>query len=269
MIPTYLDGMYETIGALADEALSNLSEATITYGEGQSDLAANRDFWDDENEIWVCGLNPDGPSDDTVVVARVTNHEDRLVATFVNYACHPTTLAWDNQQISPDFPGAMREVIEAETGAPCVFIQGASGDLGPREGFVGDLGVADRNGRQLGYAALSAITALPSANTCYRYQGPVVSGATIGEWTHEEVGQDRIAESSAWRVVGHELPLAYRPELPAFDEVTAQREQLRSEEVAARQVGDDARASDVRALIERSTRMLARLRVMERRWKED
>ena len=48
----------------------------------------------------------------------------------VNYACHPTTLAWENTLISPDFPGAMREVVERATAAPCVFLQGASGDLG-------------------------------------------------------------------------------------------------------------------------------------------
>ena len=77
-----------------------------------------------------------------------------MLGTLVNYACHPTTLAWENTLISPDYVGAMREVVEQHTGAPCLFLQGASGDLGPREGFVGDTAVADRNGRQLGFAAL-------------------------------------------------------------------------------------------------------------------
>jgi hypothetical protein len=262
LIPDYLEAMYATVAALAMEALTNLRDATITYGDARCNLAANRDFWDEANETWVCGLNPDGPADDTVVVARVTDREEQLVATIVNYACHPTTLAWDNQQISPDYPGAMREVVEQATGAPCVFLQGAAGDLGPREGFVGDVGVADRNGRQLGYAALSAITALPPANQSYRYQGPVVSGATIGAWKHEAHADERHAQSSTWRLVREELPIAYRPELRSADEVAAEREQLCSEEAAARQAGDDQRASDLRALIERRTRTLAWLRTL-------
>src|SRR6202008_789756 len=102
----------------------------------------------------------------------------------VNYACHPTTLAWDNTLISPDFPGALREVVEQATGAPCVFLQGASGDLGPRQGFVGDTAVADRNGRQPGFAVLAALEALPPPASRFAYTGSVVSGATLGSWAH-------------------------------------------------------------------------------------
>src|SRR5581483_9438600 len=106
---------------------------------------------------FVCGFNPGGPVDDTVLVGRITGDDGRMIGTVVNYACDPTTLAWENTLISPDYVGAMREVVEQATGAPCQFLQGASGDIGPREGFVGDVAVADRNGRQLGYAALVAL----------------------------------------------------------------------------------------------------------------
>src|SRR5262249_37493223 len=145
-------------------------------------LAANRDYRDESSGQYVCGFNPSGPADDTVLVARAADEAGRTVATFVNYACHPTTLAWQNSLISPDYVGAMREVVEQAAGAPCVFLQGASGDLGPREGFVGDVAQADRNGRQLGYAALAALEGLPPPATRFRYAGPVVSGATLGTW---------------------------------------------------------------------------------------
>jgi hypothetical protein len=115
----------------------------------------------------------------------------KMLASIVNYACHPTTLAWENTLISPDYIGAMRELVERDTGAPCLFLQGASGELGPREGFVGDTAVADRNGRELGYAALSALTALPAAGTTFVYAGPVVSGATLGSWKHQSIDRDR------------------------------------------------------------------------------
>jgi len=44
-------------------------------------------------------------ADDTVLVARATDDAGAILATVVNYACHPTTLAWENRLISPDFPG--------------------------------------------------------------------------------------------------------------------------------------------------------------------
>jgi hypothetical protein len=109
----------------------------IVYGQGRCALGTHRDFWDGSQ--FVCGHNPGVPVDDTVVVARVTADDGNPIATVVNYACHPTTLAWDNTLISPDYIGAMRELVERETGAPCLFLQGASGEIGPREGFVGDL----------------------------------------------------------------------------------------------------------------------------------
>ena len=155
LIPEYLDSLAETIAELLQDSLQNLQAATLVYGTGRCSLAANRDFWDRESGQFVCGYNPAEPADDTLLVARVDAEDDSTLATIVNYACHPTTLAWDNTLISPDFPGALRDVVEQATGAPCVFLQGASGELGPRQGFVGDVEVAEKNGRQLGYAALA------------------------------------------------------------------------------------------------------------------
>ena len=85
-------------------------------------------------------------------------------ATIVNYACHPTTLAWENTLISPDYIGAMRELVEAHTGgAPCLFLHGASGELGPAHQYVGDPAVADQHGRRLGFSALSALEGMLAA----------------------------------------------------------------------------------------------------------
>src|SRR4029077_11256240 len=132
--------------------------------------------------------------------ARVTDDAGATFATIVNYACHPTTLAWDNTALSPDYVGAMRETVEGHTGAPCLFLQGASGELGPREGFVGDTAVADRNGRELGYAALSTLTAFPRAGTKFCYTGPVVSGATLGAWAHQPLPPGELDSKAAWQL---------------------------------------------------------------------
>src|SRR5439155_22763962 len=113
---------------------------------------------------------------------RVQALDGRPLATIVHYACHPTTLAWENSLLSPDYVGATRETVEAAAGVPCVVLQGACGDLGPRRGFVGDVAVADANGRQLGYAALEALAGLAPTMTDLTYDGPVVSGPPLGAW---------------------------------------------------------------------------------------
>jgi hypothetical protein len=165
LIKPYLESVADKTIDLVREVLGNLQPATIIYGSGWCNLAAHRDFWDEKNQIWACGYDPVTPADETVLIAQAFAEDRTLLASLVNYACHPTTLAWDNTLISPDYPGAMRETIEAATGAPCLFLQGASGELGPVEGYVGDTSIADRNGRQLAYSALSTIESLPAPNT--------------------------------------------------------------------------------------------------------
>jgi hypothetical protein len=257
------------------------------YGTGRCNLAADRDFFDAERKQYVCGFNPSGTADDTVVVARIAAVEhaasvlspgsstqaacstssstqaacSTTLATLVNYACHPTTLAWDNTAISPDYVGALRETVEQQTGAPCLFLQGASGDLGPREGFVGDWEVADRNGRQLAYAALSALEALPPASTSYKYQGPVISGTRIGVWKHEP---RQSSATATWQVKRLTVDLPYRTDLPDWE--TTQRELAgwRAKEQAALAADDQAQARDCRAKAEQMTRQLWRLESVPR-----
>jgi len=118
LIAPYLDKLNEQLGSLVNQALKAVQPVTLAFGTGRCDLACNRDFWDEENDHYACGTNPESTGDDTVVVVRVNDQKGQLALTLVNYGCHPTTLAWDNRLISPDYPGAMREVVEEATGAP-------------------------------------------------------------------------------------------------------------------------------------------------------
>ncbi|MEX2118841.1 MAG: hypothetical protein WD847_04455 [Pirellulales bacterium] len=259
LIEAYLGELGRKLAAIVGEARAALQPVTITYGEGRCDLAAHRDFWDADNGRWVCGYNPQGPADDTLLVGRITGHAGSTLATLVNYACHPTTLAWQNTLISPDYPGAMREVIESATSAPAIFVQGASGDLGPKYGYVGDTAVADANGRKLGYAALAALESLPPPGTRFEYGGPVISGAVIGTWEHVPLDTEALRPKEAWQFRRSCIDLALRPGLPSIDELRQQRERLLAEEQQARTAGDAAHARDYRAQAEVKTRQLVRL----------
>jgi hypothetical protein len=263
LLGPYLDQLATRLGELACEARKRLEAASLVVVRGSCTLAAHRDYYDQENGRFVCGLNPDGLADDTLLVMKVTNSSGVCLGTIVNYACHPTTLAWDNTLISPDWVGAMRETIEGIEGGVCVFLQGASGDLGPREGFVGDTRVADRNGKQVGYAALSALATIPPPETEYRYKGPVISGTAIGTWQHEapDESQRRLHREWRWEEVVVDLP--YRHDLPTIEQTTSEREHWLAEESKAREVGNQDRVRDCRAQVEQRTRQLTRLRYLE------
>ncbi len=259
LIQPYLERLAERIAGIIREARQAIQPATIAYTTGHCSLAGHRDFWDERTGQFVCGFNPEGPSDDTVLVARASAVGGKTIATIVNYACHPTTLAWENRLLSPDYPGAMREIVEEATGSPCVFLQGASGDLGPREGFVGDPAVADRNGRQLGYAVLSALEGLPPPLTRFEYQGSVVSGATLGAWTHVALDESSRQSKARWRLRRWLVDLHYRPELPTVEQIRAARLSWQKQEQAALESGDTAKACDCHAQVERQDRWLTRL----------
>ncbi|NQV26582.1 MAG: neutral/alkaline non-lysosomal ceramidase N-terminal domain-containing protein [Rhodopirellula sp.] len=260
LIPQYLADLADTIADGIRESFKQLQPAFLSYGTGRCNLATNRDFKDEMLDRYVCGFNPAGGADDTVAIIRVASADDHSVmATVVNYACHPTTLAWDNTLISPDYPGAMREVVEAATAAPCFFIQGASGDIGPRHGFVGDTAVADQNGRQLGYAVLSALEDLPPVDSQMKYQGAVISGATIGSWDYETSSVERQKRATNWQEQRSEVALTYRNDLPRNDELQRETAEWRAKEAAAAEAGDADAARDARAMIERMTRRLVRV----------
>ena len=248
LIAPYLESVATRVAELVKETQTKLQPATILYATGHCNLAAHRDYWDEDNQLWACGYDPDTPADDTVLTARAHAKDGTLLATLVNYACHPTTLAWDNTLISPDYPGAMRETIEEVTGVPCLFLQGASGELGPVEGFVGDTSVADRNGRQLGHAALSAIESLPAPNTRFEYTGPVVSGATLGEWKYNELPDEFSDSNASWQLVRQIIPLPIRPGTPTTQEVETELAKWEKKDTP-----------DARAMAERKRRLLHRL----------
>jgi hypothetical protein len=264
LIGPYLDALAAACVQVAGKAAAAARDGTLVYGYGRCNLARQRDYWDAAAEQFVCGFNPDGRADDTVLVAKAMSDETgETLGTVVNYACHPTTLAWENTLLSPDYVGAMREVVEKATAAPCLFLQGASGDLGPQEGYVGDPRVADCNGRQLGYAVLSTLSALPPECTRYEYAGPVVSGATLGVWKHVPVSEEEQERYLEWGTHRFVVPLPYRLNLPTVEGTKAELARWEAEEAKARAKFDAARAAECRARAEQMTRQLARLAAVQ------
>jgi hypothetical protein len=136
--------------------------------------------------------------------------------------------------------------MEHAFGAPALFLQGASGELAPRDDYVGDTAVADSNGRQLGYSAAAAIESLPPAGTRFVYTGIVPSGANLGTWEYRplDAGELHASEQLATRVSG--VPLRRKEEIGVVesaggatpDSVQEQEKALRRRHLAAA-LGDD------------------------------
>jgi hypothetical protein len=218
LIAPYVRHVAEQLVAAAQEGTASAQAACLDWKYGRCDLAANRDLLDptDPNRFLV-GFNPEAKADDTLLVGRATATDGRPLGTIVNYACHPTTLAWENVLISPDYVGAMRETVEAATaGAPCLFLQGASGELAPAEQYTGDPAVADRHGRRLGHAVLTTINAMEPPGQRLTFEECVESGAPLAVWRNRPGSL-----SSELSAVEIDVPLPLKPQ-PSLEDLQRQ-----------------------------------------------
>lgn len=183
LVGEYVDRLRAAASAAVAHAMQTAAQATLSLRYGRCALARSRDLPDPAADRRLCGLDPSVPADDTLLVGRVTDAAGGRVATVINYASHPTTLSWRNRLISPDFPGAAREIVERATGgAPCLFLQGASGELAPEAQYMDDPAETDAAGRELGYAALSVLEGLGRPGTELAFKGVVESGAPLAIW---------------------------------------------------------------------------------------
>lgn len=242
-IGPYLGTLASHLRDATREALQGAQPGVWETSAGTCSVAANRDLPDPEGDRLLVGWNPDLPSDETLLLGRLTDMDGRVLATIVNYACHPTILAWENRHLSPDFVGAMREVIETETQAPCLFLQGASGELAAREQYVGDPAVADRAGRAVGHAALGILFAMLQPGRELAFAGALESGAPLALW-RSRPRTDWPTEVSIRQI---SMEIALKDDLPTSGELRAQadactdlvlRERLQRNVLRRKLVGD-------------------------------
>jgi hypothetical protein len=82
--------------------------------------------------------DPDGKHtgyfDPSVMVVGVRRPSGKLAAVIVNYGCHPVTLGPRSLAISADYPGYMKDTVEAaHPGATVLFALGGAGNINPRD----------------------------------------------------------------------------------------------------------------------------------------
>ena len=187
LIEPYVAALPGRIAGAAWQAMRSLRPARVTHGSGTCHIGVNRRFRTPDGRMTV-GRDPDGFFDPTVRVLRVDGADGAPLAAVLHYACHPTIMAYENRLITPDYPGPARRAVEQLTGAPCLFIQGCAGNIGPRVGFTegqtGHTTLYHRAGKTLGAEAARVYLSLDSEAYDATFSGVVESGAPLAIYRH-------------------------------------------------------------------------------------
>ncbi|HZT28847.1 MAG TPA: neutral/alkaline non-lysosomal ceramidase N-terminal domain-containing protein [Bryobacteraceae bacterium] len=244
MAVAYLESLPTRIASAVWQAQQNLRPVRVAAGSGPCEISVNRRFRAPDGSM-VVGRNWAGPVDPTVRVVRLDDLEEKPVAVIVHYACHGTTIAWQDNHYTPDFPGPARSVVEEQVGGACLFLQGAAGNISPRVGFTGDLAVYRRLGRLLGLEAARVALSLDTAARRERLLGVMPSGANIALYADEPAGE----EPAVLRVCSRQIKLPARSFRPP-EELEAEAAGLREEMNRLRREG---REEEVRRATARAT----------------
>ena len=114
----------------ANEALSSLRPAVMGIGISKTMTGINRRQIDENGDV-ILGQNPNGPYDPTMTLISFKTLTGENIGSIAHFAAHPTAAA-RNLSFTRDWPGYIVDKVEELTNAPCIYFNGAEGDVGPR-----------------------------------------------------------------------------------------------------------------------------------------
>ncbi len=219
----------------AQEAMGNLQAVEVRGGRGECLINVNRRAVTDQGEQFL-GINSKGTSDHEVLVVKLDSLDGKSVATLVNFACHPTVMGPLNRLITPDYPGAMKRVVEESLGGKCVFLQGAAGDQGPVQGFQADPKVYQQLGKVLGHEVVKVALSLTTIPSNQIFREIVPSGAPLGKYDCRFDCMNALP----LRVIEKEIFVPLRESLPEKKSATEKLDHWKIQLQEARARNDDA-----------------------------
>jgi hypothetical protein len=130
-IDRYTRELTDALERVALDALAARSPASLAWGQGRLEFAANRRVL--KKGKWTgFGVNPNGPVDTRLPVLRAVDASGKVLAVLFGYACHCTTLGGEFNQICGDWAGYACDQVEAQSpGAIAVAIIGCGADANP------------------------------------------------------------------------------------------------------------------------------------------
>ncbi len=208
LVEPWLDSIPGKAIEALNKAKQNAKKSRVTTDSGNCEINVNRRP-QTEDGTRNTGRDWTGFVDHEVLVTAFDDEDGEPIATIVNYACHPTIMAQDNRLITPDYPGVTRKVVEENVGGMCLFLQGAAGNIGPIDGFTGDLAVYHRAGHRLGLEASRIRLGMDPVPRKERLMKIEPSGADLGLYVDEQSGEpdDRLSISyEPFTLPAKELP---------------------------------------------------------------
>jgi len=205
LIPAYVESMRHAIAGAVWSASRSLRPARIAAGSGSSSVAVNRRLRLPEGRT-VIGRNREGFVDHEVKVVRIDDLAERPIAILVNYAAHPTIMAFGNRLITPDYPGPLRRTVEREIGGTCLFLQGCAGNAHPEQSFSSRPQDYRAAGQRLGLEAARVALEIRTLPTRERLDHVQESGAPLGIYVDESEGEP----DGRVRVVSRQVTLPLR-----------------------------------------------------------
>lgn len=118
--PEYFEMMCDRIAKAAQNAASQMQEVAVGWDNAYAQIGVNR-------------RHKKGNTDNRVGILKVcdaTGSEIKLIILRVTAHCN--ALKRDNYMISPDYFGAIREVVGAHFNCPVMVVQGAAGNIAPK-----------------------------------------------------------------------------------------------------------------------------------------
>ena len=188
LIPAYVESLRHAVAGAVWSASRGMRPARIAAGSGTSSVAVNRRLRLPEGRT-VIGQNRDGFVDREVKVVRVDDEDERPIAVLVNYAAHPTIMAFANRLITPDYPGPLRRTVEREVGGTCLFLQGAAGNAHPERSFSSRPQDYRNAGQRLGLEAARVALEIRTLPRRERLDHVQESGAPLGIYVEESAGE--------------------------------------------------------------------------------
>ena len=182
-------------------AMESLRPALFGVGTSESEVAINRRQIGPDGKVEL-GQCPWGLMDREMTVISFKDAESgEIILNMIHYGAHGTA-SGPNPEITRDWPGPMKDILERESGGISMFIAGSNGETGPRcpnGGTIQSYEAAMELGKRAGLDAVRA------------WRG-------IKGWQNVPVS-----------VKNGDVKIPYDP-FPPIEEVLAEKERLVSEE---------------------------------------